>query len=156
MCKEPKLKENIHVTDNEFLVPEGMIIMSETDLHGTITKINDAFVHCSGYSAEELLGQPHSILRHPDVPAGIFADMWETIQKGRGWSQIVKNRRKNGDYYWLRANVGPITDDTGKITGYISHRMRCDGIEKDITLELYQDVVEGFLIIKGGEIGVPD
>jgi len=150
------VKDNGPVTDNEFLVPEGMVIMSETDLHGTITKVNDAFVHCSGYSAEELIGQPHSILRHPDVPAGVFADMWETIQNGNAWSQIVKNRRKNGDYYWLRANVGPIFDDNENITGYISHRMRCQGMEKDITLELYQDVAEGFLAIKGGVIGVPD
>ncbi len=150
------MSESRPVTDNEFLVPEGMIIMSKTDLYGTITEINDAFVHCSGYSAEELMGAPHSILRHPDVPAGVFADMWATIQAGRGWSQIVKNRRKNGDYYWLRANVGPITDDAGNITGYISHRMRCDGMEKDITMELYQDVAEGFLQIKNGEIGVPD
>ena len=149
------MKDNGPVTDNEFLVPEGMVIMSETDLHGTITKVNDAFVHCSGYSAEELIGQPHSILRHPDVPAGVFADMWETIQNGNAWSQIVKNRRKNGDYYWLRANVGPIMDDDGKVAGYISHRMRCQGMEKDITLELYQDVAEGFLAIKGGVIGVP-
>lgn len=150
------MKDNGPVTDNEFLVPEGMVIMSETDLHGTITKVNDAFVHCSGYSAEELIGQPHSILRHPDVPAGVFADMWETIQNGNAWSQIVKNRRKNGDYYWLRANVGPIFDDNENIIGYISHRMRCQGMEKDITLELYQDVADGFLAIKGGVIGVPD
>ena len=148
--------KDIFVTDNEFIVPEGMVIMSETDLHGTITKVNDAFTHCSDYSAEELIGQPHSILRHPDVPAGVFADMWETIQAGNAWSQIVKNRRKDGGYYWLRANVGPIKDDAGNITGYISHRMRCQGLEKDITLELYQDVADGFLAIKGGVIGVPD
>lgn len=150
------MRENLPVNDNEFLVPEGMVIMSETDLHGTITKVNDAFVHCSGYSAEELIGQPHSILRHPDVPAGIFKDMWETIQTGSSWSQIVKNRRKNGDYYWLRANVGPIKDDAGNITGYISHRMRCMGQEKDITAEVYQDVIDGILSIKGGEIEIPD
>lgn len=150
------MKDNIAVTNNEFLIPEGMIIMSETDLHGTITKVNDAFVHCSGYSAEELLGQPHSILRHPDVPAGVFADMWKTIQQGRCWSQIVKNRRKNGDYYWLRANVGPIKDNTGNLIGYISHRMRCLGQEKDIMMELYQDVVDGYLTINGGEIGIPE
>lgn len=150
------MSENRPVTDNEFLVPEGMVIMSKTDLYGTITEINDAFVHCSGYSAEELIGAPHNILRHPDVPAGVFADMWETIKTGSAWSQIVKNRRKNGDYYWLRANVGPILDDAGNITGYISHRMRCDGMEKDITMELYQDVADGFLAIKGGVIGVPE
>lgn len=150
------MRTQIQVTENEFLVPEDMVIMSETDLHGTITKVNEAFIYCSGYSQEELIGQPHSILRHPDVPAGVFADMWQTIQKGRGWSQIVKNRRKNGDYYWLRANVGPLTDDNGRISGYISHRMRCDGQEKDIMMELYQDVADGFLTIKEGEIGVPD
>lgn len=150
------MRDNGPVTDNEFIVPEGMIIMSETDLVGNITKINDAFVHCSGYSEEELMGAPHSILRHPDVPGGVFADMWATIQAGEAWSQIVKNRRKNGDYYWLRANVGPVFDDDGNITGYISHRMRCQGMEKDITLQLYQDVVEGFLTIKGGHISVPD
>lgn len=146
---------DVFVTDNEFIVPEGMVIMSETDLHGTITKANDAFSHCSGYELDELIGQPHNILRHPDVPAGVFADMWETIQAGKAWSQIVKNRRKNGDYYWLRANVGPIKDEAGNITGYVSHRMRCHGMEKDITLELYKDVADGFLAIKAGVIGVP-
>ncbi len=150
------MQENPPVTENEFIIPEGKVIMSETDLKGIITKVNDVFCEMSGYTEEELIGQPHSIIRHPDVPGGVFKDMWETIQAGRGWSQIVKNRRKNGDYYWLRANVGPITDDDGNITGYISHRMRCDGVEKDITLELYRDVADGFLTIKNGEIGVPE
>lgn len=142
--------------EEEFIIPEGKIIISETDLKGVITMVNDVFCEMSGYTEEELMGQPHSIIRHPDVPAGVFADMWKTIKSGRGWSQIVKNRRKDGQFYWLRANVGPIKDNDGNITGYISHRMRCDGLEKQITEDLYKDVAEGFLTIKGGVISVPE
>lgn len=150
------MRENLPVTDNEFLVPEGMIIISETDLKGIITKVNEEFCHCSGFTEDELVGQPHNILRHPAVPDLVFKDMWETIQEGRGWSQIVKNRRKEGDYYWLRANVGPIKDDSGNITGYISHRMGCDGIEKDMTVQFYEDIAEGFLAMKNGEVFIPE
>lgn len=150
------MADNTPTTEEEFLIPEGKIIMSETDLKGYITKVNDVFCEMSGYTEDELLGKPHSIIRHPEVPGGIFADMWKTIQSGRGWSQIVKNRRKDGKFYWLRANVGPIQDDDGNITGYISHRMRCDGLEKQITEDLYKDVADGFLAIEGGIISVPD
>jgi aerotaxis receptor len=95
--------------------------MSTTDLKGRITHCNAAFEQASGFAREELLGQPHNVIRHPDVPAMAFADMWRTIQSGQPWSMLVKNRRKNGDHYWVRANVTPLLDE-GRAVGYLSVR----------------------------------
>ncbi|MFP3549043.1 PAS domain-containing protein, partial [Rhizobium sp. SIMBA_035] len=71
---------------------------------------NPAFIEVSGYTRDELVGQPHNLIRHPDMPPAAFADMWATIKAGRSWSGLVKNRRKNGDFYWVRANVTPIVE----------------------------------------------
>ncbi|WP_248851613.1 PAS domain S-box protein [Thiomicrospira microaerophila] len=96
-------------------------MVSKTDLQGTIIYANESFVEASGFQLDELLGQPHNMLRHPDVPSAVFKDFWQTIQAGKPWSQIVKNRRKNCDHYWVVANASPIFEN-GKITGYISIR----------------------------------
>ncbi|GKT12586.1 MAG: methyl-accepting chemotaxis protein [Thiomicrorhabdus sp.] len=114
---------NSGLTGREQEVPEGVTIVSQTDLHGTITSVNDTFVRISGYSREELIGQPHNLLRHPDVPAGAFKDLWKTIQSGKPWSNLVKNRCKNGDHYWVEANVSPVLEK-GQVIGYLSVR-RC-------------------------------
>ncbi len=97
--------------------------MSTTDARGHITHCNTAFAEVSGYSYDELMGQPHNLIRHPDMPPEAFKDMWATIGRGRPWSGIVKNRRANGDHYWVEANVTPILDN-GKPVGYMSVRFR--------------------------------
>jgi len=115
------VKKDITVTGREHLLPPGCTIVSCTDLKGRITYVNADFVAASGYSEAELLGKAHNILRHPDVPEAAFADLWETIPRGRPWSGLVKNRRKDGDHYWVEANVTPMRKE-GVITGYMSVR----------------------------------
>lgn len=115
------MRSNLPVTQHEFAFPEGETLVSVTDLKGRITYCNPAFIHVSGYSREELLGQPHNLVRHPDMPEEAFRDMWATIDSGLPWTGLVKNRRKNGDHYWVRANATPMMDGT-QITGYLSVR----------------------------------
>jgi PAS domain S-box-containing protein len=115
------MRDNGPVTGKERLVEPGTLLVSRTDPHGRITFVNQSFVDVSGYSEAELLGAPHNIIRHPDMPKAAFADLWTTIRAGDSWEGMVKNRAKNGDHYWVRANVTPIVDD-GAVTGFISIR----------------------------------
>jgi aerotaxis receptor len=115
------VRNNQPVTQREYILPAGQTLVSVTDLKGRITYCNAAFVEVSGYSREELLGQPHNIVRHPDVPEEAFRDLWDTIEAGQPWTGLVKNRRKNGDHYWVQANATPMKDGD-KITGYLSVR----------------------------------
>lgn len=89
-------------------VPEGELIVSRTDLNGIITYANDTFAEISGYTPEELIGQPHNVVRHPDMPASVFKELWETIRQEETWSGYVKNRRKDGGYYWVYAEVSGV------------------------------------------------
>ncbi|CAK0772658.1 methyl-accepting chemotaxis protein [Gammaproteobacteria bacterium] len=114
---------NMPVTTTEREVRRDARIVSRTDLEGIITYVNDEFVAISGFAEKELLGAPHSIVRHPDMPKAAFADLWVTIQRGDPWSGLVKNRCKNGDYYWVEANVMPIREK-GRTVGYMSVRTR--------------------------------
>lgn len=93
------------VKDEEVPFPEGKLIVSRTDLQGIITHCNQAFVEMSGYSEAELIGQPHCILRHPDMPKAAFKDAWETVAQGHKWHGYVKNLRKDGRYYWVYATI---------------------------------------------------
>ncbi|WP_119967146.1 methyl-accepting chemotaxis protein [Simplicispira lacusdiani] len=115
------MRLNQPVTQNEYAFPPEETLVSVTDLKGRITYCNPAFIHVSGFSRDELLGQPHNIVRHPDMPAEAFRDLWESIQSGQPWTGIVKNRRKNGDYYWVQANATPMLDGD-RITGFLSVR----------------------------------
>ena len=115
------MRNNQPVTQNQYHLDKNALLVSQTDLQGNITLCNEAFVASSGYTVEDLIGQPHNLLRHPDVPEQVFADFLATIQDGRPWRQIVKNRRKNGDYYWVEANATPLIEG-GKIIGYMSVR----------------------------------
>jgi len=117
------MRINLPVTQQEYPFPPDQTLVSVTDLKGRITYCNQAFIDISGYSREELLGQPHSIVRHPDMPEEAFRDLWATIEAGRPWSGLVKNRRKNGDHYWVQANATPMRDGE-RITGYLSVRAR--------------------------------
>jgi len=105
------LKINQPVTNNEVELEEEASILSTTDLKGQITYFNDEFIKISGFDKDELLGQPHNIVRHPDMPPAAFDDLWKTINDGNSWMGLVKNRCKNGDYYWVDAYATPITKD---------------------------------------------
>ena len=115
------MRKNLPVSQNEAPFPLERYLVSKTDLKGVITYANDAFVQISGYSREELIGQPHNLVRHPDMPPQAFQDLWETVERGEPWSGIVKNRTKNGDFYWVNAFVVPLRQD-GAVTGYMSVR----------------------------------
>ena len=117
------MRTNLPVTQHEFVIPDGVTLVSVTDLTSRITYCNPAFIAVSGYSKEELLGHPHNLVRHPDMPAEAFRDMWATLQSGQPWSALVKNRRKNGDHYWVQANATPIMGN-GQVTGYMSVRTK--------------------------------
>ncbi len=130
------MRHNLPVTTNACALADGDMLVSVTDPQGRITYCNPVFVRISGYSAAELLGQPHNIVRHPDMPEEAFRDMWHTIQGGRPWTGLVKNRCKNGDFYWVRANASPLTDGD-RITGYLSVRTRPDPAEVQAAEALY-------------------
>jgi len=114
---------NIPVTTTEREVPKNVQLVSKTDLNGIITYANTDFVAISGFSEKELLGAPHNILRHPDMPAAAFADLWATLKRDEPWNGLVKNRCKNGDYYWVEANVTSIHEN-GQTVGYMSVRRK--------------------------------
>ncbi len=115
------MKINMPVTDHEILMKKGTILVTETNPKGIITKANEAFVEISGFSETELIGSNHNIVRHPDMPPEAFADLWKTIKQGKPWVGLVKNRAKNGDYYWVEANVTPIYEN-GRLVSYLSCR----------------------------------
>ena len=109
------------VTDVETRFPTGELIVSQTDVPGNITMCNEAFVHMSGWSREQLMGAPHSILRHPDMPKAAFGDLWTTVDQGTRWSGYVKNLRRDGGFYWVYATVIPKIVD-GAVVGHTSVR----------------------------------
>lgn len=116
-------QRTVYTTEMETSFPDGCLITSRTDLNGNITHANGAFVILSGWSREEIIGQPHAILRHPDMPKAAFADLWSTVSKGEKWNGYVKNLRKDGGFYWVYATVIPnIRHD--KIIGYTSVRRK--------------------------------
>lgn len=131
-----------YVTQNEYPLDDDTTLMSTTDVHSYITHANDTFVQVSGYQLDELTGQPHNMVRHPDMPKAAFADMWYTLQQGEPWSGIVKNRRKNGDHYWVRANAVPMVR-RGQVTGYMSIRTRATTEEIAAVEPLYRALNDG-------------
>lgn len=123
-------------TDIETSYPDGKLIVSTTDKEGIITHVNKAFVEMSGYSEDELLGSPHSILRHPDMPSVAFKDLWDTVNKGVHWQGYVKNLRKDGGYYWVKATVIPNIRQ-GKVVSYTSVRRKPSRTKVEECLKLY-------------------
>ena len=136
------MRLNTPVTNTEYLLSNDDSIVSTTDLQGNITYANPYFIEVSGFEESELVGAPQNILRHPDMPAEAFADMWATIRKGQSWSGMVKNRCKNGNYYWVRANVTPVMQD-GDVTGYMSVRIKQSRDEVNQAATLYKRMKEG-------------
>ncbi len=130
------MRQNLPVTGQEYPVPRGQTLVSTTDTKGRITHCNAAFVAVSGYTREELLGQPHNLIRHPDMPGEAFRDMWATIASGRPWSAPVKNRRKNGDHYWVMANATPLLHN-GQPVGYMSVRTEATRAQIEAAEQLY-------------------
>ncbi|MDD0979935.1 methyl-accepting chemotaxis protein [Pseudomonas shahriarae] len=119
------MKINLPVTGRNVDIAQDANILSTTDLGSSITYANQDFIDVSGYSREELLGAPHNLLRHPDMPSAAFAHMWQTLKSGRSWMGMVKNRCKNGDHYWVSAYASPVTRD-GVAVEYQSVRTRPD------------------------------
>ncbi|MCE9687141.1 methyl-accepting chemotaxis protein [Shewanella sp. AS16] len=102
------MRTNLPITDNEIRLREDSILLSTTDLRGRIKYVNDDFCEICGFTEAELIGQPHNIIRHPDMPPAAFEAMWQRLKQGKPWMGMVKNRCKNGDYYWVNAYVTPI------------------------------------------------
>ncbi|MDE2371751.1 MAG: PAS domain-containing protein [Burkholderiales bacterium] len=113
----------VYCSDVEVPFPDGRLIVSRTGLDGLITHANEAFVEMSGYALAELIGAPHCILRHPEMPRAAFADLWHTIRSGRKWHGYVKNLREDGAYYWVYATAVPNVRG-GRIAGYTSVRRK--------------------------------
>lgn len=107
--------------DEEFSF-EGRAIVSETDTEGVITFVNRKFCEISGYTAQELLGQPHNILRHPDMPKTIFAEIWKTLHAGITAHIVIKNLRKDGKFFWVDTQISPVYNDDSMLVGYIAAR----------------------------------
>ncbi|MCG8426233.1 MAG: PAS domain-containing protein [Chromatiales bacterium] len=116
-------QRKVFVTDHEVPYPDGRLIVSRTNPEGIITHVNQSFVEMSGYCEEELLGQPHHILRHPEMPTSAFADLWSTVKSGESWQGYVKNLRKDGAHYWVKATVIPNVRN-GEVVGYTSVRRK--------------------------------
>ena len=117
---------------------DGGVMITETDRYGIITYANRKFREMTGYTKEELIGSPHNINRHPDMPKEAFRQMWETIKKGEYWEGYVKNMRKDGRYYLVIVWIKPKFDDQGKIVGYIAGRKVPDRAKMDQALALYK------------------
>ena len=115
------MKVNLPVTDKEVLMPKGTFLVTRTDLEGIIIYANDAFVETSGFSREELIGANHNLIRHPDVSEAVYQDLWVNLKQGRPWKDIIKNRTKNGDFYWTETNISPIYTN-GKAHEYLAVR----------------------------------
>jgi aerotaxis receptor len=142
------------VTDVERQLAEDEYIVSKTDLKGRITYINRPFIEMCGFSEQELLGASHNIVRHPDMPPEAYEDLWHTLQSGKPWRGLVKNRCKNGDYYWVEANANPIWE-SGKITGYMSLRTRPNAEQVREAEQIYKRFRDGTargLTIKEGKV----
>lgn len=135
------MRNNQPVTQREYVLSEEAALISRSDLKGNITYANPTFVEVSGYSREELVGAPHNVLRHPDMPEAAYADFWKTIQTGATWQGIVKNRRKNGDYYWVHATVAPLRDGE-RIAGYTSVRRKASANAIARAEKIYADIRE--------------
>lgn len=128
------------VSDREVPFPEGKLIVSRTDPQGILTHGNQSFVEMSGFSEAELIGQPHQILRHPDMPKAAFKDLWDTLARGEKWTGYVKNLRKDGAYYWVLATVVANVRD-GQVVGYTSVRRKPSRQRIDECIEQYRQMI---------------
>ncbi len=134
---------DVALSGNERRFAERDVIVSKTDLKGRITYANRTFMNISGFSERELLGQPHSIIRHPEMPRAVFALLWDRLKKGQEVFAYVINRARNGDHYWVLAHVTPSHNAAGEITGYHSNRRVPDHrIVNETIRPLYRRLLE--------------
>jgi aerotaxis receptor len=142
------MRVNQPVSQKECPIPDQAAIISRTDAKGIITHVHDDFVVLSGFTRAELVGQPHNIVRHPDMPQEAFRDLWDTLQAGRPWTGVVKNRCKNGDHYWVKATATPTSDG-----GYMSVRVKPSRDEVRAAEALYARMRQDPGIrLKGGQL----
>ncbi len=147
------MRINMPVTNIEKEMKDGQFLVSKTDLKGLMVYCNQAFIEMSGYDEKELIGSPHNLIRHPDMPPAAFEDLWATLKKGKPWSGLVKNRRKDGGFYWVYANATPITEG-GQVTGYMSLRSKPSREQIRAAEDLYREMREGKskFRVAGGEL----
>jgi aerotaxis receptor len=148
------MRNNGPVTGREVFMKDGSTIVSSTDEKGKIRFVNEDFVEISGFTREELLGQPHNLVRHCDMPPEAFEDLWRDLKAGRPWSGYVKNRTKSGDHYWVQANAMPVIEN-GVITGYVSIRSKPDSATTQAVGKIYQQFIDrkaGTLRIEHGRV----
>jgi methyl-accepting chemotaxis protein len=136
------MKINMPITNNEVTFDDDAFMLTKTDLRGVITFANADFIKTSGYSEAELIGSPHNIVRHPDMPEEAFDDMWRDIKAGKPWTGMVKNRTKNGDFYWVEANAAPMFSN-GQITGFLSARSKPTRLQVDSADAAYHKFKDG-------------
>ncbi len=130
------MRTNLPVTQKEYVFPASETLLSTTDLDSHISYANASFIRTSGFEEENLIGQPHNMVRHPDMPVEAFADMWRSLKSGQSWRALVKNRRADGDHYWVVANASPMRRQ-GRLVGYLSARTQPSRQEVDATEKLY-------------------
>ncbi|MGJ4953633.1 methyl-accepting chemotaxis protein [Bradyrhizobium sp. HKCCYLS20291] len=135
------MRTNLPVTKVEYPITDDTLIVSKTDAKGKLTFFNEDFVKAAGFTEAELMGQPHNIVRHPDMPPEAFDNLWTTLKAGRPWVGAVKNRRKNGDYYWVLATASPIRKD-GQVVGYTSVRTKLPSDQRAEAEQVYAAIRE--------------
>jgi aerotaxis receptor len=147
------MRTNLPTTTSETILPEGVFIYSRTDATGIIVEANEAFAQISGYGMDEMIGQPHNMVRHPDMPEEAFADMWQSLKLNRPWRGLVKNRRKDGGFYWVVAMVNTVREN-GRVVGYQSVRARPTREQIDAASTAYSRLKNGdkSLRIENGRI----
>ena len=148
------MRSNLPVTNVEYILKDTETVVSKTDLQGNITYVNADFISISGFSEEELIGAPQNIVRHPDMPVEAFADFWRTIKSGKAWTGMVKNRCKNGNFYWVEANAAPLIEN-GRVVGYTSVRVKPSRAQVMAAEQAYRAVRKGganFDIVEGSVV----
>ncbi len=149
------MRTNLPVTDKEIVLAQDTLIVSKTDLKGRLTYINRDFLEISGFTEAELIGEPHNVVRHPDMPVEAFEDLWRDLKAGRPWTGLVKNRCKNGDYYWVLATATPTRDASGNVDGYMSVRRKATAEQiraADEAYRLFREKRAGGLRISHGAV----
>ena len=127
--------------DREYFF-QGSMLISQTDLSGTITFVNRKFCEVSGYKREELVGENHNIIRHPSMPSTVFKKMWSSISSGQAWNGLIKNLRPDGLYYWIDTEIIPVHDEDDTLTGFISARKVASKKDIDENQELYTKMLQ--------------
>lgn len=141
MSKKSTSKNSITIIDEEISMGDEQFIVSKTDLRGYLTYANRTFMEMSALSEDKLLNVNHNVIRHPDMPKGVFKLVWMTIKKEKEFFGFVKNLRSDGRYYWVFANITPEYDVNGKLAGYLSVRRKPPISALDVIEPIYQEML---------------